>query len=230
MPGLYVVVEGHDGAGKSTIIRELDTKLKAEGYPVLSTFMPGATKLGAHIRKLVKQPALIDEEIVIDELTRQLLYLADAANFIQLVLNPALADNKIVISDRSSFISSLIYGKVSNVDMFTLNELYSALKPPLIEKLFVLSAPLDVAMHRVNEKLSAEVIKDYFDSKPIEYHEKIHKLYQLQDPVLTVIISRFVALNNITKIDTDETIEEVTNRMFTEIVRTYKEKQSAFQA
>ena len=108
MPGLYVVIEGHDGAGKSTIIKELDIRLKTEGYPVLSTFMPGATRLGAHLRTLVKHPSLIDPGIEIDEMARQLLYLADANNFMKLILEPALQDNKIVISDRSSFISSLI--------------------------------------------------------------------------------------------------------------------------
>lgn len=226
MPGLYVVVEGHDGAGKSTIIKQLDIRLKTEGYPVLSTFMPGATKLGAHIRKLVKHPSLIDENIQIDEMSRQLLYLADASNFLKLILEPALSENKIVISDRSSFISSLIYGSASGIDIFELNDLYSALKPPIIDKLIVLSAPLDVAMSRVSMKLSQEAVKDHFDSQPYEYHNKIHELYQMKDPALSTIISRFIHLDNIVRVDTDRTISEVSDDLFKEVVAAYREKQS----
>jgi len=100
----YFIFEGPDGVGKSTAINNTISNLKNTlGLKnITSTQLPGTTPLGQHIRKLVKDPQAIDQNIHLNPLTRQMLYAADYSSFIIDYLNPLLESNEIVICDRSS--------------------------------------------------------------------------------------------------------------------------------
>jgi dTMP kinase len=91
---LFVVLEGPDGCGKSTQVRLLVERLRAEGHGVVATREPGATPAGAVIRSLV----LGDGDI--DPRTEALLIAADRAEHVAKVIRPALARGAVVVSDR----------------------------------------------------------------------------------------------------------------------------------
>ena len=99
---MYVIFEGVDGAGKSTTMNAVVDKLNSiiPGFNPVMTSQPGSTPLGKHIRQLVKYPPTIDPSIQIDNLSRQLLYMIDMINYINVVLKPSLADRKAVFADR----------------------------------------------------------------------------------------------------------------------------------
>jgi len=93
---LFLTLEGPEGAGKSTLGRELAQRLRERGYSVLETREPGGTAVGTRIREIV----LLDLALEIDPLTEFLLYSASRAQLVREVIKPALASGTVVVCDR----------------------------------------------------------------------------------------------------------------------------------
>ena len=104
MMGLFIVMEGPDGSGKTTQINLLEQYLKEAGYECLITREPGGTVIGEEVRELILNP----EYKEMSPVTEMLLYAASRAQLVHEVIGPALEAGKIVISDR--FVdSSIVY-------------------------------------------------------------------------------------------------------------------------
>ena len=89
--GRLIVFEGGEGSGKSTQAERLATRLGA-----VLTHEPGATELGAALRRL-----LLDERsATVDERAEALLMAADRAQHVAEVIGPALAEGRTVVCDR----------------------------------------------------------------------------------------------------------------------------------
>lgn len=94
--GLFIVLEGPDGTGKSTLAKLLVDDLKRKGHDVITTHEPGGTPLGKRIRELIlnsKGPNL-------SHCAEILLYAADRAQHISEIVQPALAQGRIVLAER----------------------------------------------------------------------------------------------------------------------------------
>ncbi|MDA2815053.1 dTMP kinase [Nocardiopsis sp. RSe5-2] len=96
LPGTFVVLEGGEGAGKSTQVQQLSVWLREEGFEVVTTREPGATKLGMRLRALL----LDKEQTGMSPRAEALLYASDRADHVHQVILPALRRGAIVISDR----------------------------------------------------------------------------------------------------------------------------------
>ncbi|MDY5243821.1 MAG: dTMP kinase [Anaerobutyricum soehngenii] len=104
MKGLFIVMEGSDGSGKTTQINLLEQYLKEAGYECLITREPGGTVIGEEVRELILNP----EYKEMSPVTEMLLYAASRAQLVHEVIGPALEAGRIVISDR--FVdSSIVY-------------------------------------------------------------------------------------------------------------------------
>ena len=104
MKGLFIVLEGPDGSGKTTQINLLEQYLKEAGYECLITREPGGTVIGEEVRELILNP----EYKEMSPVTEMLLYAASRAQLVHEVIGPALEAGRIVISDR--FVdSSIVY-------------------------------------------------------------------------------------------------------------------------
>ncbi|MGH2397230.1 MAG: dTMP kinase [bacterium] len=93
--GIFITIEGPEGAGKTTQARLLDEYLRPR-YPVLHTREPGGTTIGEQIRTL-----LLDEDF--REMAPQaemLLFAAARAQFVSEVVEPALREGRLVLSER----------------------------------------------------------------------------------------------------------------------------------
>ena len=104
MKGLFIVMEGPDGSGKTTQINLLKEYLEEAGYECLITREPGGTVIGEEVRQLILNP----EHKEMSPVTEMLLYAASRAQLVHEVIGPALEEGKILISDR--FVdSSIVY-------------------------------------------------------------------------------------------------------------------------
>ena len=95
MPGLFITLEGGDGAGKSTQSQLLVAWLQEAGHTVLVTREPGGTDLGLELREIV-----LHRRGEMDPRAEALIYAADRAHHISTVVRPALERGEIVVQDR----------------------------------------------------------------------------------------------------------------------------------
>jgi dTMP kinase len=108
--GVFVTLEGGEGAGKTTVARLLVERLQAANLPAVATREPGGTPLGELIRQLLRKPALarrfyavLDDEsrwTHISPLAELLLFSAARAQHVDTLIAPALAAGTHVVCDR----------------------------------------------------------------------------------------------------------------------------------
>jgi dTMP kinase len=97
MKGKYIVIEGHDGVGKSTQIELLADYLRAAGQEVVVTKEPGGGLPSTDIiRKLLK-----NKHYDLDQVTHTLLLTANRRELWVKLIEPALKKGQTVISDRN---------------------------------------------------------------------------------------------------------------------------------
>jgi dTMP kinase len=94
--GLFVAFEGGEGVGKTTQARLIAIWLREQGYDVVTTHEPGATKLGMRLRALLLDTA----HAGMSPHCEALLYAADRAEHVAKVIDPALERGAVVITDR----------------------------------------------------------------------------------------------------------------------------------
>lgn len=96
MSGLFITLEGPEGAGKSTNREYLAARLREQGIDVVMTREPGGTPLAERIRELLLAPS--EEVMAVD--TELLLMFAARAQHLAEVIRPALSRGAVVLCDR----------------------------------------------------------------------------------------------------------------------------------
>jgi dTMP kinase len=94
--GLLLALEGGEGAGKSTQARRLAIWLRDQGYDVVATYEPGATKVGMRLRAVLLDTA----HAGLNARAEALMYAADRAEHVAAVIRPAIERGAIVVTDR----------------------------------------------------------------------------------------------------------------------------------
>lgn len=93
--GFFVVLEGPEGSGKSTLIAPLAERMRANGVEPVVVREPGSTRAAEIARQ-----ALLDPEHPVGPLAELFLYLAARADLVQSTIRPALEAGRVVLSDR----------------------------------------------------------------------------------------------------------------------------------
>jgi dTMP kinase len=116
--GLFISIEGGEGAGKSTVMAALSEALSARGHEVVLTREPGGTPEGEAIRGLLLDPGnqLLPE-------TELLLMFASRAQLVRQVITPALARGAAVVADRFTDASFAYQGGGRGLDGGVIAEL-----------------------------------------------------------------------------------------------------------
>ncbi|QJR82688.1 dTMP kinase [Alteromonas pelagimontana] len=112
MMGKFIVVEGLEGAGKSSVINLIVDTLKRSGIECETTREPGGTPMAEAIRECVKHPW---EEIVAEETELMLMYAARKQLLDNKIL-PALRSGKWVVGDRHDLSSQAYQGGGRGID------------------------------------------------------------------------------------------------------------------
>ncbi|GAA7803779.1 dTMP kinase [Helicobacter pylori] len=152
---MYVVLEGVDGAGKSTQVELLKNRFKN----ALFTKEPGGTKIGESLRRIA-----LNENI--SELARAFLFLSDRAEHVESVIKPALKEKKLIISDRS-LISGMAYSQFSSLELNLL-----ATQSILPEKIILLVIDKEGLKQRLSLK-SLDKIENQGTEKLLTIQQKL---------------------------------------------------------
>ena len=200
--------EGPDGSGKTTLLRLVADKLKSSGIDLETTRAPGQTELGKRLRQLI-----LEQDLNIDYLSRQILFMADTVNYYETYLKPRLADNNqyTVLQDRSSYISGLVYGMSDGLPIEPLARMLNIYQPVKASKVFVLTTPAEVCHARRMQGTD----KNVYDVKPLEFYRKCCDYYDslLTDQSIRLVITEFVHLDNVIYIDNSD-LQDAVSKVF----------------
>ncbi len=164
--GLFIAFEGGDGAGKTTQSRLTAIWLRDQGYEVVTTNEPGATKIGMRLRAI-----LLDRETAgLADRAEALLYAADRADHVDAVIAPALRRGAVVVSDRYIDSSLAYQGYGRNLDLPGLTDVNRWATGALLPDLTVL---LDVPAEVGTNRLTAPA--DRMESESRDFHTRVRK-------------------------------------------------------
>lgn len=176
MQGLFITVEGPDGAGKSTLIQRLEKKLLEElKVPLVRTREPGGSEIAEKIREVILDP----KNTAMDDRTEALLYAASRRQHIMEKIKPSLAEGKVVLCDR--FVdSSIAYqgaGRGIGVEeVATLNRFATEDLTPDIT--LYLDVDAQVGLNRIASKNSNRE-KDRLELEAISFHNRVRNAYKV---------------------------------------------------
>ncbi len=165
----FIVFEGLDGAGKSTLIEGLKRELTTLGESVVLTREPGGTELGEKIRELLLTK---DGESPVAR-AELLLYEAARAQHCDKVIEPALAKKHWVICDRFSASSIAFQAGGRGLDRKTIDQLNSFATQDLAPALWVL---LDLTTAEAMRRMQGRDL-DRFESENKDFHERVRQRY-----------------------------------------------------
>lgn len=192
MKGLFIVIEGPDGSGKSTMAKKIGEYFSTKGRQIEFTREPGGTNISEKIRELI----LDRNNIEMNYRTEALLYAAARAQLVSQSIIPWLDAGKIVISERYVY-SSLVYqgiGRKLGVDEIKkINDFATAgLEPDMI--LF-----FDIDPEKALERKLNINGGDRIENENLSFHKSVYKGYK-------TIAKHY---SNIITINAERTIEEI---------------------
>jgi len=169
MTGLFITVEGMDGAGKSTHLEWLREGFTRQGRGVIATREPGGTDLGEAIRKV-----LLDSHYAIHAETEALLMFAARREHLDRVIRPGLAAGLIVLCDRFTDATYAYQGWGRGADLSRLKVLeewvQGGLQPDLT---LYFDVPVDVARGRMKRGQAP----DRFEREQADFFERVRSGY-----------------------------------------------------
>jgi dTMP kinase len=143
--GRMIVLDGPDGAGKTTQAKLLKERLEAQGVDVLLLREPGGTQAGEAIRKLV----LEQREIGLCPLTETFLFQAARAQLVEEVIRPALSNGAWIICDRFTLSTMVYQGFAGGVTRKVVEQLSQAAASGIVpDRYLVLWVPPRVGIKR----------------------------------------------------------------------------------
>ncbi|HTS54008.1 MAG TPA: dTMP kinase [Burkholderiales bacterium] len=169
MAGLFITVEGIDGAGKSTHLQWLVEYFEGRERLVTATREPGGTPVGEALRRL-----LLDSEHQIHAETEALLMFAARREHLDRVILPALAAGRVVLCDRFTDATFAYQGWGRGVSLARLEILeqwvQGGLQPDLT---LFFDVPVEVGHRRMDRGRAP----DRFERQPGDFFERARSGY-----------------------------------------------------
>jgi dTMP kinase len=167
---VFVVIEGIEGSGKSTLHKGLIERFGVEGRDVVVTREPGGTATGDAIRSI-----FLDRTLTIEPLTEAFLVNAARAQNVAEVIRPALAQDRLVLCDRFTDSTLAYQGYGGGLELAALqwlcDEATGGVQPNIV---LLIDLPVDVARARMQER---SYIMDRIESQDAAFHERVRQGY-----------------------------------------------------
>ena len=165
--GLFITLEGPEGAGKTTQLARLEARLRAAGQAVTVTREPGGTPLGTRVRAAVLDPAAD-----IQPLGEFLLYSASRAQLVREVLRPTLERGETVLCDRYADSSLAYQGAGRGLSLPLLRQLTAEVTGGLTPGLTVL-LDLDPALGL--QRAARRGQPDRLEQADLDFHRRVRQ-------------------------------------------------------
>lgn len=215
MQGKLIILEGVEGAGKTTqmsLLKEwLRERLNYSSDQIICTREPGGTELGQQIRSLLLTTDLHEPIAPLAEL---LLYAGDRAQHIVNFIRPALDAGKIVICDRFTDSTIAYQGYGRNLDLSLIDQLNQIATAGLtIDLTLWLDIDVTLGLTRTQKRGKA----DRMEQADLSFHQRVR--YGFQQLAIKYP-------ERIVKIDADQSVEAVRSQIISIMERKLLEWQT----
>lgn len=171
--GIFITIEGGEGAGKTTLIERLSETLRQKGLQVMTTREPGGIPIAEQIRTVILDPA----HTMMDARTEALLYAAARRQHLVEKVLPALERNSVVICDR--FVDSSLayqgYARGLGIDeVWEINKF--AIHDTMPQLTLFMDVSPEVGLSRI--KASADRELNRLDLERHSFHERVREGYK----------------------------------------------------
>lgn len=204
--GFFITIEGPEGAGKTTVMKDVAETLLSEGYEIVSTREPGGIRISERIREVI----LDNELIEMDARTEALLYAAARRQHLVEKIEPALSEGKIVLCDRFVDASLAYQGHARGLgidEVLSINEFAIGNLMPDLTLLFDVDP--QIGLSRIAQHDNRELNR--LDVESLGFHKAVREGYQ-------EVIKRYP--NRIHVIDASKSQEEVTKEVLNVLKKT----------
>ncbi len=175
----------------------LSSELRLRGFDVLLTREPGGTPLGKRLRT-----AFLETEENVDPLSELLLFAADRAQHVNLLLKPAIAENRIVLSDRYADATIAYQGAGRGFDDQTVAQVTKlatdGLKPDLT---FYFDIQIETAIRRAENQDKSRK-RNRMDKEGKEFYQRVCDAYleiARKEPKRFVIVDANQSISQVQK-------------------------------
>lgn len=147
--------------------------LRSNGKDVITTREPGGTPLGRRLRE-----AFLETEENVAPIAELLLFAADRAQHVELLIRPALAEGRIVMSDRYADATAAYQGAGRGFSSETIDQIIElatgGLKPDLT---LFFDISVETAVNRTRERPNEETRHNRMDAETTEFYTNVRKAY-----------------------------------------------------
>lgn len=168
LKGKFIVIDGPDGAGKSTQALLLKEDMEKQGLAVLPVRDPGGTAIGEKIRQILLDNSHGEMSVRCEAL----LYMASRAQLFSQCIGPALAAGKCVLCDRwvsSTYAYQAVAGRIGPEVVLQLAQ--AALERTWPDLTIIIDIPSAVGLGRVGDR------PDRMEGKGDLFHRKVREAF-----------------------------------------------------
>jgi dTMP kinase len=204
----FIVVEGLEGAGKSSVIQTIVEYLQSHGESVITSREPGGTPMAEAIRDCVKQQW--DNEEVTEQ-TELLLMYAARSQLVHNVIKPALSKGQYVVGDRHDLSSVAYQGGGRQVSLEKLTQLKQLTLGDFAPD-FTLYLDIEPSLGLQRARGRGEL--DRIELSGLAFFQRARAVYQHQ----------IAFMDNAISIDASQSMQEVATEVLAALDKWYKQQ------
>ena len=201
--GLFLTLEGIEGAGKSTIAELIRSSLTRGGIAVRVKREPGGTPLAERVRRIVLDRGTES----MSPMTETLLMFAARALHVENVIRPALARGEWVVCDRFTDATRAYQGGGRGVDAGLIDALAGAVHGDLEpDCTLLLDLPVEAGLARARSRQGTTATADRFEAESVAFFERVRAAYRAlaaREPGRIRVIDAMVPLPEVERRVTD---------------------------